>query len=538
MLRALAIAALFLAVAAGGAAQTPGVLHIKVVLVDASGKEIPLPRHALLISDNPPTTTPRRVVTGLDGTAEVRLPAGNYTVESDEPAAFQGKAYQWTKTLNIVAGREAVLQLTAANAEVSAASNSTGNASAGDASAANSAPSKPDLSTLLAQWQDSVVGLWTPTTHASGFVIDANGLVATSQRAIGTATSVEVQLTASLKVAGSVLVADADHDAAVLWIDPQAAAAVRPVPLACGKPSEPVKAGDEIIAIVAPLGQQNGPEFGVVGSVEARTIVSDYRLPTGGAGGPVFGAAGTVIGITSLDQQTEKRTRENTRVVRVEEVCGVVAAAERKMKDTMPPSGAPLPVESMTTASESVLKEMAKRRVGSLNPFPMASTDFDVAFITPVMLQDLNRGYVRPQLDFSNWSEYVANTPPVLLIRVTPKMEEGFWTKVARGAAQTQGVALPPFKRIRAGFLRMRAYCGDKEVTPIHPFRLEQRISETDAIYEGLYVYDPASLGPSCASVTMRLYSEKEPAKEDTRVVDPKVIQQIWQDFEPFRASK
>jgi hypothetical protein len=51
-------------------------------------------------------------------------------------------------------------------------------------------------------------------------------------------------------------------------------------------------------------------------------------------------------------------------------------------------------------------------------------------------------------------------------------------------------------------------------------------------------VFDPASLAPSCASVTLVLYSEKEPAKEDTRVLDPRVIQQIWQDFEPFRASK
>jgi len=181
---------------------------------------------------------------------------------------------------------------------------------------------------------------------------------------------------------------------------------------------------------------------------------------------------------------------------------------------------------------------MAKRRVGSLNPYQMASTAFHVAFITPVMLQDLNKGFIRPLLDFSNWSEYVANVPPVLLVRVTPQMVESFWTKVARGAASTQGVALPPFKRIRSGFLRMRAYCGDKEVTPIHPFRLELRVSETDAVYEGLYAFDPASLGPSCASVTIVLYSEKEPGKEDTRVVDPKVIQQIWQDFAPYRPSK
>ena len=531
MLRALAIAALFLAVPQGLTTQATGILHIKVVLLDAERKETPVPRHALLISDNPPTTSPRRVVTGLDGTAEVRLRPGNYTVESDEPAAFQGKAYQWTKTLNIVAGRDAVLQLTTANAEIVKASSAA-------AATTDTAPLKPDLSTLLAQWQDSVVGLWTPTTHASGFVIDANGLVATSQRAIGTATSIEVQLTPSVKVAASVLATDPVRDAAVLWINPAAAASVRPVPLGCGQPTPPVMAGQEIITIAAPLGQQSGPEFGIVSSVEPHTIVSDFNLPTGSAGGPVFAAGGSVVGITSLDDEKEGKKRESSRVVRVEEACGVVAVAEKKMKDAMPPAGTHLPVEPTVAVPEIALKEMALRRVGSLNPYQMASTAFDVAFITPVMLQDLNKGFIRPLLDFINRSAYVASVPPGLLVRVTPQMVESFWTKVARGAASTQGVALPPFKRIRSGFLRMRAYCGDKEVVPIHPFKLELRVSETDAVYEGLYAFDPAALAPSCAGVTIVLYSEKEPGKEDTRVVDPKVIQQIWQDFAPYRASK
>ena len=32
----------------------------------------------------------------------------------------------------------------------------------------------------------------------------------------------------------------------------------------------------------------------------------------------------------------------------------------------------------------------------------------------------------------------------------------------------------------------MRAFCGDAEVTPIHPFKIEQRVTESDVIYEGL----------------------------------------------------
>ena len=142
---------------------------------------------------------------------------------------------------------------------------------------------------------------------------------------------------------------------------------------------------------------------------------------------------------------------------------------------------------------------------------------------------------MRSLTDFGNWSEYVADLPPVLLIRVTPKLAEGFWTTVARGAARTQGVSLPPIKHFKSGFSRMRVFCGDAEVTPIHPFKLEQRVSESDAIYEGLYVFDPGALGPHCGPVKLVLYSEKEPAKGDTRLVDPRVLQQIWQDFAAYR---
>src|SRR5215211_4254783 len=98
--------------------QEVAVLHIRGVLTDAAGQSIPLARHALLISDDPPTREPRRIVTNTDGTADVRLRPGTYVVESDQPVALQGKAYRWRQTLDIVDGRDAALDLTVANAVV------------------------------------------------------------------------------------------------------------------------------------------------------------------------------------------------------------------------------------------------------------------------------------------------------------------------------------------------------------------------------------------------------------------------------------
>ena len=504
-------------------------------------------RHALLISDNPATAAPRRFVTALDGTADVRLRPGNYTVESEQPVAFQGKTYQWTQVVDIAAGRDAVLELTADNAEME---------SVPAGATASAALLEGDPSSLLMQWRDSVVALWSPTVHASGFLVDAKGLIATNQRVIGTATSVEVQLSPAVKVAARVLAADPVRDVAVLWIDPKIAASVRPVPLGCAQASKPpVVEGQEIFTIGAPLREQKGMTPGKVSRVEAHAIASDFVLATGSEGGPVFTASGGVVGITSVVDGKDERRRGDSRIVRIDDVCDIVASAEEKMKDGVPPIGTHLPVEPVRPFPVDVLKDAAARRAGSLSPYQMSSSDFDVAFITPVLTYgaqhqseqarrersggsrtpEAEPALVRPLMDFSNWSEYVADFPPVLLVRVTPKLVEGFWTKVARGAAQTQGVSLAPIKHFRSGFSRLRAFCGDAEVPPIHPFKLEQRVSESDAIYEGLYVFAPGALGPQCGSVKLVLYSEKEPEKGDTRVVDLKVIQQIWQDFAPYR---
>ena len=266
MVRAIALATILFAVPCAASAQALSVLHVKVVLIDAERKATPVPRYALLVSDNPSSAPPRRIVTALDGTVDVRLRPGNYTVESDQPMVFQGKAYIWTQTLDIHAGRDATLELTAANAEVESVSAAT---------TASGAPAEADPSALLIQWQDSVVAIWTPTTHASGFVIDASGLIATNQRVIGAATSVEVQLTPAVKVAGSVLVADPVRDVVVLRIDPQVLAAVRPVPLGCALPAKPsLLPGQKIFAIGAPLREQKALAYGTVSRVDAKAVVT------------------------------------------------------------------------------------------------------------------------------------------------------------------------------------------------------------------------------------------------------------------------
>ena len=115
----------------------------------------------------------------------------------------------------------------------------------------------------------------------------------------------------------------------------------------------------------------------------------------------------------------------------------------------------------------------------------------------------------------------------MLLVRVSPQFEESFWKTLARGAAATQGVALPPLKGFSANFLKMRAYCGDAEVTPIHPFIIEREVSDSAKVREGLYAFDINALGPQCASVRFAMFSEKSPNNADMKSIDPKLFEQL-----------
>jgi S1-C subfamily serine protease len=262
-------------------AQAPSSLHITVTLTDAAGKITPVARYALLISEEPPTTAPRRVLTTLSGTADVSLRPGRYAVESDRPVGFEGKTYEWSQRIDIVAGRNTTLELTADNASIEIS---------GTTPATSATPSDTDPSFLASQWQDAVVALWTPTQHASGFVVDPRGLIVTNQRVVGTATSVEAQFTPEIKVRATVVASDPNRDVAILRVNPSLAASLRPLPLGCGQTRPAVKNGQELYTIGTQMTGEKRLTLGDVTGVGPRQLLSDMRLVRTGAVDQVFTA--------------------------------------------------------------------------------------------------------------------------------------------------------------------------------------------------------------------------------------------------------
>ena len=67
---------------------------------------------------------------------------------------------------------------------------------------------------------------------------------------------------------------------------------------------------------------------------------------------------------------------------------------------------------------------------------------------------------------------------------------------------------------------------------------LEHRISAKNVIREGLYVFGPEAFGPHCGTVTLSLESDAQPGKPGSVTVNRPILDQIWQDFAPYRALR
>lgn len=526
------------------AGQETGVLRVRITLPGPDGQPTPVARHALLISDNPVTSAPRLVRTAADGTLEVKLKAGAYTVESDRAVMFRNKGHEWFQAVDVPAGQAVTLELTASNAVVTDPSEHP----------SADAPPETDAVFLLGQWQDSVVSIWSPSGRATGFVVDPRGLIATHRAVVGDDTTVSVQFSETVKVEARVLFADASRDVAVVWVSPGTTAGRRPVALDCPPSQAPTPTDrDEFVALAAEWGRPVDVRWGQVTAVRPRALETDLSLSFGGAGGPVFNEAGAVLGLTAMRVDPGKRWGD-TEIIRTPLVCEAVSAARLRMTGNTPPGATPLPVEPSRPFPVGALEHSTTSPRAGASPEVVASQDFEIAFITPTAVAQARqkadwiggRSGRAPEVearlgrltDFGALSDYFTGAPAVLVVRVTPRMVEGFWKRVAREAARTQGADLPPFKRFKTSFVKMTLSCGAATVVPIQPFVLEHRLSEADTITEGLYVYDPNAIGPSCGETRLTLHAEQAPGKPETIVIASSTVERIWNDFGAWRDAR
>lgn len=555
MRKVLLLGALFLSPMSTAPAQVQSAtLNVRVVLFDGDLNQKPVPRLLLRaerldgISGEPVT-----VRTGFDGTAELALAPGRYRITTPDGIQFQSRRYQWNQEITV-------------SASASSLELSNDNAVASPSAASDKPRRSDDLTELFRIYQNSVVTVWTEFGHGTGFVVDAQaGLILTNQHVIGTSDYVAVQFDEKRKIAARVVAFDAEGDFAVLWASldafPEAIAA--PLAKARGRGAA-VAEGDRVFTIGSPLNQTRIMTSGIVSKVEPRVILSDIRINHGNSGGPLFTLEGTVVGLTTFAEADGTRDGISG-IVRIEQAELLLERARTKMRDMTPPEARLLPVEPGGTYPLNALKTSLEAKKFDQGPYLFRQGDYDVAVVTPILKYRLSegsriaaqqqkerrttrttraiQGTFRPLDDMKDWAEYAGEYKPVIQIEASPRLGVDFRPNFDFKRLNPDNPNAMRLK-FKADFYRMKLFCGTKEIEPIQPGKAASEIDYhtksyeiADATFVGIYTYPYDAISPACSSVTLQLFSEKEPDKPVTKVLDARTVARVAADFRPFREA-
>jgi S1-C subfamily serine protease len=528
-------------------------LKVRAILVDKDLNQKPVPKLSVtLVRAGGNATEAITAKTGFDGMAELELSPGKYHLSTPEPIEFQGKRYSWEIEVALAAP-EFVVELSNDNAKVE------------DVISQKPKRAVDDLTQSFKRYQNSVLTVWSEFGHGTGFIVDPSGLILTNQHVVGPSAYLAVQFDAKRKVAAKLLAFDAEKDIAVLWanINPFPEALV--APLAREKSADPeVVEGERVFTIGSPLSLQKILTTGIVSKVEEHALFSDININHGNSGGPLFNSLGIVVGLTTFKEQATAVSG----IVRIGEAQLLLDRAKTKMRDTQPPEPTLLPVEPTGSYPIDALKASLQEEKFDERPYVFGQGNYDVAIITPILKYHLAeggavraqkekekrtkkgaeaiQGTFQPLDELRNWAEYIDEYRPVILIEANPRLRETFMSALGRGMAASGGIYGGPAKmRFKTDFYRMRLLCGDKEIQPILPGKVADVldvhnpfVNVTDATYEGIYSYPYDAISPTCGTVTLELFSEKEPNKPVGKTLDAKTVSRIAIDFEPFRRGQ
>ncbi len=528
-------------------------VHIKAILLDRDLNQKPVGKHKLTVislETQPPLTMD--ITTTFDGVADIPLAPGKYRLVSVQPLDFQGKRYSWNIEVSVVRPGITV-----------ELSNDNAMTSEGPTTAA-----VEDLVSVYKKYRNAVVTVQAEygPAHGTGFIIDQAGLVITNQHVVRRSEFVAVLLDEKHRFRATVLAADPEKDVAVLWVNFEKAPEVLVAPL-LQKGDESAVEGEKVFTIGSPLHQSKVMTTGIVSKVEKRAIISDININHGNSGGPLFNSRGVVIGITTFGDVSDAGGPGISGIIRIEEALPVVTDAKARLTTASKPPSALLPNEPIDTYPLEAIKENALQEKFKTDPYIFGVGDYDVAIITPVLRyrglssevraakekQKRNRksaaavqGTFEPLDDLKGWAEYVGQYSPVLLIQASPKLKESFWSAFGRGMAASHGYIPGPAKlHFKTDFYKMKLICGSQEVQPLMPGKAQRvldvnnaAVRVTDATFDGLYVYPYDAIHPECGTVTLQLFSEKDPNEPKTKQLETKTITAVFNDFEPYRRQR
>lgn len=540
----------FFSAPAHSQSQRLGKVVIKVILNDNLGQNFGLVIKKL---NNETAISAIRVKTTADSSVSLSLTPGDYVVESEKPLILHGKSYEWSVKLKVESGSTASLELNNEDATITATDEALRRGRIVD---------ETDLLTVL---RDGVVNVQGELAQGTGSIVDRTGLILTSQHVIERSKELRVQFGAGKKVAAKLVVADPDLDLAVVWVDLSACPSCKTL---ATSESNTVVDGARVFTISSPLAQDKTLTKTTL-TKTADGVSPDFKIASSDSGAPVFNALGEVIGLLKFADQNSARPGTSG-VIRIQDSQVLLAKARQMIKEaTALPSTAMLPTEPGDLYPTADLKMDLK----TFKPkaYEADFGEYQLTMITPVLkhyIIEKNRiafekqrkkiekdGIMSSPLmtnsfyELRNWGDYVNQMRPVVHLLVVPEVsatgKSTFLSLLTLGVGLMSGSAmvLPADFKFKADFEEMALTCDGKLVTPIQRGKIEFIKSLTSYLktkqrmaYAGVYTYSAESFAPDkCKQMSLQIVSQQNPATPEIRVVDPKMVQQVWSDFEPYR---
>ena len=305
------------------------------------------------------------------------------------------------------------------------------------------------------------------------------------------------------------------------------------------KGDEPAVEGEKVFTIGSPLNQRKAMTTVIVSKVEKRAIISDVNINHGNSGGPLFNSREVIVGITTFGDSIIVG-REFRVLCELREAWAMIAEAKAHLASASKPPAEFLANEPIDAYPLDAIKASAMQEKFKTDPYIFGVGDYDVAVITPILRyrgmsgdvraakekekrnrksQVAAQGTFEPLDDLKSWEEYLGKYEPVVVIQASPKLKETFWSAFGRTYAAQHGYAPGPARmNFKTDFYKMKLMCGSQEVKPLMPGKAEgvidvnnAALKMTDVTFDGLYVYPFDAIQPECGTMTLQLFSEKNP---------------------------
>ncbi len=500
-----------------------------------------------------------RVKTTADGSVSLSLIPGDYVVESEKPLIVNGKSYEWSVKLKVESGSTALVELDNKNTTITGAD---------DALRRGRIVDEDDLLQVLS---DGVVNVQGELAQGTGSIVDSTGLILTSQHVIERSKELRVQFDGSKKVAAKLIAEDSDLDLAVLWVDLSTCSSCKGLAMAEARSeSNTVLDGARVFTISSPLTQNKTLTKGTLRNT-GDGIKADFKIARFDSGAPVFNAVGEMVGVLKFVDPNGTRSGTSG-VIRIQDSQVLLAKARQMIKEaTALPSAEILPTEPGDSYPAEVLKTKVDLKTFRTKAYEADFGEYQLTMITPVLkhyLIEKNRIAFEKQrkkiekdgvmttpvmtnsfYELRNWGDYVNQMKPVVHLLVVPEVsatgKSTFLSLLTLGVGLMSGgpMMLPADFKFKADFEEMSLTCDGKNITPIQRGKIEfikslssyLKVKQRTA-YAGVYTYSAETFAPDkCKVMNLQVVSQQSPTKPEIRAVDPRMVQQVWSDFEPYR---